>query len=100
MPIMIPINIQDIPTIPVFNMDEFMSRVSRYASELWDTMTQEEHAKFSRRKSLSDDELTIALAGCPSYDAVTHDDMSQLTKDDYHRFALQHNTMKGIEKWL
>jgi len=101
MPIMIPVNVQDIPAIPVFDMDKYMSRVSKYATELWNTMTQEEQARFSRRKVLvSDEELAIELIDRPSYDSTSHDDMSHLTKEDYHRFAHRSGTMKGIEKWL
>ena len=100
MPILIPVNVQDVPLIPVFNMDEFMSRVSQYATELWTSMSKEETGKFSRKEVLSDADLETTLAAYPSYDSIKHDDMSQLTKTDYSRFAQRHRTMKGIEKWL
>jgi len=100
MPIMIPVNVQDVPAIPVFNMDEYVSLVSKYATELWNNMVRDENAKFSRRSNMSDKDLEEALANRPSYGSVSHDDMSQLTKNDYSRFARQHNAMKGIAKWM
>lgn len=101
MPIMIPINIQDVPAIPVFDMSEYMTRVSQYATELWDTMTREERAKFTRRrKMVTDEELEASLADRPDYASVQHDDMSQLTKEDYSRYAAKHHVIKGAEKWL
>lgn len=100
MPIMIPINVQNVPTIPIFDMVEYMNRVSHYATELWNTMAREEQAKFSRCNYMSDNELETVLANCPSYDSVEHDDMSQLTKEDYYHFANRHKAMKGIEKWM
>ena len=100
MPILIPVNVQNAPIIPLFNMDEFMSRVSQYATELWATMSSEETSNFSRKSNLSDRDLEKALAKLPSYDSMAHDDMSQLTKEDYCYFARHHNVMKGVEKWL
>lgn len=100
MPILIPVNVQNAPIIPLFNMDEFMSRVSQYATELWATMSSEETSKFSRKSNLSDMDLEKALTNLPLYDSIAHDDMSQLTKEDYSYFVRHHNVMKGVEKWL
>ena len=101
MPVMIPINIQDVPQFPVFNVDEYVAQVSKYATDLWKAMSVKEVVKASRTHTLmSDEDLARELSSRPDYAATTHDDMSVLTKEDYNHFTRSHRAMKGIEKWL
>ena len=100
MPIMIPIDVQAMPAVPTIDMNEFCSRVSVFATSLYDDMVQ--HAARSirgHRTMKSDDELEQELSKLPAY-VASISDMDTITKEDYHRYAQSHHTMKGIAKWL
>lgn len=61
MAIMVPINIDECPAIPVFNMDEYLSKVSSYATSLWNDMTLVEERK--KAKSSMDEAIEDIKAG-------------------------------------
>lgn len=57
MAIMVPINIDECPVIPAFNMDEYLSKVSSYATSLWNDMTlieERKKAKCSMAEAIED----------------------------------------------
>lgn len=101
MPMMIPINVSEMPILSSSRMAEYKQRVAEYAKSLWVDMAEEQCSVPSRAtKVITDAQLESLLADRPEYAEVPHDDISQLTQADYRRYAKKHNVMKGIEKWL